>query len=58
MHYNPHLPAVEYSPEKCCRRCGNGWRTLVEQRPHPLFGALGMTIDTFRCVACGKTIVE
>ena len=56
--YDAQLHAVEYSHDKCCLRCGNRWRELIDQKPHPLFGTLGMTVDTFKCLVCGKTIVE
>ena len=39
-----------------CQRCERGKLDLIDERPDPIFGALGMTCQTLRCDApeCGK----
>lgn len=39
-----------------CSRCGCRTLQLLSEHPHPLFGILGMKLQTFRCDApkCGR----
>ena len=39
-----------------CANFGNNTLEIIEQRPHPIFGRLGMTIETLRCLACGEVM--
>jgi hypothetical protein len=36
--------------------CGCGWASLYlhEERPHPIFGALGVVERTLKCARCDK----
>ena len=42
-----------------CKVCGKGVLVLVDERPDPNYGALGMTQQTFKCDCpeCGNTLV-
>jgi hypothetical protein len=42
-----------------CDRCGIGTLILIEERPHPLFGILGMTLQTLQCdqPGCANCVV-
>jgi hypothetical protein len=40
---------LEDRERRTCDRCGIGILTLVDERPHPLFGILGMTLQTLQC---------
>ena len=39
-----------------CPWCGEGNLDLIEERPHPLFGILGVSLQTFKCdlPSCAK----
>jgi hypothetical protein len=39
-----------------CQRCERGKLDLIDERPDPIFGALGMTCQTLKCDApeCGE----
>ena len=39
-----------------CEFCGQGKLDLIDERPDPIFGALGMTCQTLKCdfIGCGK----
>ena len=37
------------SDELVCRVCNVGKLEFIEERPHPLFGILGMTLQTLKC---------
>jgi hypothetical protein len=39
-----------------CPKCRSDRVVVLEERPHPIFGRLGMTIVTMKCHACGETI--
>ena len=43
-----------------CPRCGHGRLDLIEERPHAIYGALGVTWKTLKCDAadCGAVTVE
>lgn len=32
-----------------CAWCGEGKLDVIDERPHPLFGILGMTLQTLKC---------
>ena len=42
-----------------CKVCGKGVLVLVDERPDPHYGALGMTQQTLKCDCpeCGSTLV-
>jgi hypothetical protein len=42
-----------------CECCGQGKLDLIEERPDPLFGVLGMTCQTLKCDSreCGKLTI-
>jgi hypothetical protein len=44
---------------KCCW-CGERSLELIEERPHPLFGILGVSQQTFRCnrPTCAKLTLD
>jgi len=43
-----------------CQCCGRGKLDLIEERAHPIFGALGMTCRTLKCDAadCGALVID
>ncbi len=49
-----------YEPSPACDCCGGGELRLIEEKPDPLYGALGVTRRTLRCTnpACGKTVTD
>jgi len=54
-----HAVAAKPAPQDdrpACECCGQGKLDLIDERPDPIFGALGMTCQTFRCdfLECGK----
>ncbi len=42
------LPSQDEDRPKC-KWCGSPKVTVVDEQPHPLFGILGMTLQTLRC---------
>lgn len=42
-----------------CGWCKRGRLDLIEEKPDPIFGALGMTVSTLKCDApeCGKLTI-
>jgi hypothetical protein len=42
-------PAQSVDDRPTCGWCGVGRLDLIDERPHPLFGILGMTIETLKC---------
>jgi hypothetical protein len=54
----PVLP-VEQAMDRC-PHCGAETLRLVEERPHPLYGALGVMDRTWECVSpsCGKRVQD
>lgn len=42
-----------------CSWCRKGKLDLIEERPDPIFGVLGMTLQTLKCDAadCGKLTI-
>ncbi len=42
-----------------CECCGQGKLDLIDERPDPIFGVLGMTCQTLKCdfLECGKLSV-
>lgn len=42
---------------KACEYCG-GALQLLDEKPHHLFGDLGIKVQTWKCAACGKTREE
>jgi hypothetical protein len=54
-----HAVAAKLSPHDerpTCECCGQGKLELIDERPHPMFGVLGMTCQTLKCdfLECGK----
>ena len=47
-------------PRATCPWCGRGKIDLVEEKPDPIFGALGVASRTLRCdaVDCGRLTVD
>jgi hypothetical protein len=43
-------------PETRCQSCGKGMLELIEEWPHPLFGVLGVSCQTFKCDDCGHPL--
>ena len=41
-----------------CAFCGEGKLVVIEERPDPNFGALGVFEQTLRCDACGKITID
>ena len=43
-----------------CPLCRRGRLRLVSEKPHPIYGTLGVTECTLRCDApdCGKVVIE
>jgi hypothetical protein len=57
-----HAVAAKLSPHddrSTCECCGQGKLDLIDERPDPIFGVLGMTYQTLKgdFVECGKLIV-
>ena len=42
-----------------CQCCGQGKLDLIDERPDPIFGALGMSCQTLKCdfLECGKLTI-
>jgi hypothetical protein len=42
-----------------CECCGQGKLDLIDERPDPIFGMLGMTCQTLKCdfLGCGKLTI-
>ncbi|MEA2809481.1 MAG: hypothetical protein QOJ17_3622 [Rhodospirillaceae bacterium] len=42
-----------------CECCGQGKLELIDERPDPIFGVLGMTCQTLKCdfLECGKLTI-
>ena len=56
-----HAPAARVAPyddRPTCQCCGQGKLELIDERPDPIFGFLGMTCQTRKCdfLECGKLI--
>jgi hypothetical protein len=53
----PRLPPHKARP--ACSWCGRGKLDLIDERPDPIFGVLGMRLSTLKCVApeCGKLTI-
>jgi hypothetical protein len=54
-----HAVAAKLAPHdnrSTCQCCGQGKLALIDERPDPLFGVLGMTCQTLKCdfLECGK----
>jgi hypothetical protein len=54
-----HEVASKFAPHEnrpTCSWCGQGKLDLIDERPDPNFGALGMSTRTLRCDSptCGK----
>jgi hypothetical protein len=54
-----HAVAAKLSPHDdrpTCECCGQGKLELIDERPDPIFGVLGMTCQTLKCdfLECGK----
>jgi hypothetical protein len=54
-----HAVASMLSPHDerpTCACCGRGKLDLIDERPDPIFGVLGMTCQTLKCdfLECGK----
>ena len=47
-------------PAERCPHCGAQTLWLIGERPHPLYGALGVTDRTWECVSlsCGKRVQD
>jgi hypothetical protein len=47
--------ALQDAPRSVCPRCGEGHLVIVDEQPHAIFGALGITWKTLKCDApdCG-----
>jgi hypothetical protein len=57
-HREQNLATRDRRPK--CGWCQKGRLDLTEKRPDPVFGALGMTLKTFKCDApeCGKLTIR
>jgi hypothetical protein len=56
-----HAVAAKLAPHHdrpTCQCCGQGKLELIDERPDPIFGVLGMTCQTLKCdfLECGKLI--
>jgi hypothetical protein len=57
-----HAVAAKLSPyddRPTCECCGQGKLELIDERPDPIFGVLGMTCQTLKCdfLECGKLTI-
>ena len=57
-----HAPAARVAPcddPPTCQCCGQGKLELIDERPDPIFGVLGMTCQTLKCdfLECGKLTI-
>ena len=57
-----HAPAARVAPygdRPTCQSCGQGKLELIDERPDPIFGVLGMTCQTLKCdfLECGKLTI-
>jgi hypothetical protein len=57
-----HAAAAKLSPHDdrpACECCGRGKLELIDERPDPIFGVLGMTLQTLKCdfLECGKLTI-
>jgi hypothetical protein len=48
-----------YDDRPACEYCGQGKLELIDERPDPIFGVLGMTCRTLKCdfLECGKLTI-
>ena len=48
-----------YDDRPTCECCGQGRLELIDERPDPIFGVLGMTCQTLKCdfLECGKLTI-
>jgi hypothetical protein len=57
-----HAVAAKLSPYEdrpTCECCGQGRLELIDERPDPIFGVLGMSCQTLKCdfLGCGKLTI-
>jgi len=57
-----HAAAAKLSPRSSrptCECCGQGKLGLIDERPDPIFGVLGMTCQTLKCdfLECGELTI-
>ena len=47
-------------PMDTCPHCGGETLRLVDERPHPLYGVLGVMDRTWECISatCGKRVQD
>jgi hypothetical protein len=52
--------ALEVNQRPKCPWCGEGNVDLIEERPHPLLGILGMSLQKFKCdrPSCAKLTLD
>ena len=48
-----------YDDRPTCECCSQGKLELIDERPHPIFGVLGMSCQTLKCnfLECGKLTI-
>jgi len=58
LHGKPKLASLDHRPK--CSWCPRGKLDLIEERPDPIFNALGTTLKTLKCDApeCGKLTIR
>jgi hypothetical protein len=52
-------PPSPHDDRPTCECCGQGKLELIDERPDPIFGVLGMTLQTLKCdfLKCGKLTI-
>jgi hypothetical protein len=53
-------PPVGDDERPVCERCGSGRLIVIDERPHPLFGILGMIQRTLQCdrTECAQRVID
>jgi len=59
LHAAAKLLPNDDRPTLTCECCGQGKLELIEERPDPIFGVLGMRLQTLKCdfLECGKLTI-
>jgi hypothetical protein len=57
---SPDLQDGQEDGSAVCPLCRHGRLRLVAEKPHPIYGTLGVTECTLRCddPDCGKVVIE
>jgi hypothetical protein len=58
-NWQPRELSSGFEERPTCVTCGRGKLDLIDERPDPIFGVLGMTYQTLKCDSpeCGKVTI-